>query len=508
MTQSQNINDIAANNSAIITAVTAAATASKVKQKENEQLVLLLAFLGKVKEELEALGSKSSSSMLGLNLGSVSSAIVTSDTPAASPTTPPPIGSTDNATNDNEAKMANNLCDALAQAAYFLSEMEAEIVGKYSLAANTDQTEVMAAQRKTSEQKLQDSIQQADQLFAEQQEEASESPWEKAFSIIASVFTTLIAVATGQPQVAALMILMTVLNDTGATNKIIGNSLGATLGVLAVTAVLSAGAGGAASGVRLAAALVVQNTVQMVTSTQGLQNIMQAIPMSDSERQKWTAIVTGILAVVALAAAAYGGNVMSKAVNAAQGAARGAQGAAQGAEAAAQGAEAAAEDAAQGAQAAQGELDGFAQFIDRNEAEGAAAAQAAAQDNSLLSKLAKLRTTIVNAVKGGVSKFSLNSPAALYGMQDLQKGFSIATSGLQVREGQINVDIGKNTGNTTADLAVIELMQTLMNMTSTSISDRQSIVSNQLQQSQSNQQVISSWLSGEKAFAQAYAQSV
>lgn len=431
---SQNLN---VNGNAATTAVAVGAITSKTKKKEEEALTQLLAFIEQLKEELETLGSKSPQALI-LQPQTSSTSVTPPPPPPPTPPTPQPS----NNLNDNETQMGANLCNALAEAAYYLSEMEASIIGKYDLNANQAQSDMIAAQQAFSAKFLQNAIEQADKITRKEEEQAHKSKIATIFSAIATAITSVIAFACGQPEIALLMIGMEIMNASGETNKLVGNSFYATLAVVAVTMFLSGGTGAIAGGMRLAIALMVQNMVQVLTSTAGLQNILKQIPMSESERDKVSMGLTITLAIVAVLAAIYAGSAMTN-------------------------------------------------VMDQEVGENA-------------SYLVKMRA----AIKAAVASINLSSPTTLMALLTFQRYATGAQALLEVRQGQLNIEIGEASKYSSEDYAVIEMMQALMDVMVKTVSDRQSIVSNQMQQSSAGQQTINSWLSGERAFSHVLASAV
>jgi hypothetical protein len=417
---SQNIN----NNAAILD-MPAVAMENKAKKKEQEALAKQQLFIQQMQEELA----------LAVSGDDVSE---TPPTPPTPPAAPPATQATSQKLNDNETAAGKSLCDALAEAAFYLSEMEASIVGKYNLSATQAQAKIMQAQQTFSAQMLQKAIQQADQITQEQEAQKHRSFWEKLCSVIVTAVTSAIAILAGQPEIAMLMIGMEVMNSTGTTSKLVGNSFLATLGVIAVTAILSGGAGALSGSARLGVALAIQNVIQVVTSTQGLANILKEIPMSEQEREKVTLGVTIGLMVLAVLSTIVAGGALTKTMDAAEGGA---------------------------------------------------------------SFLSKMRA----AIKTAVSSLELNSPRVMQFLEIVQKDTNAVSSALQIVEGKVNIDLAGQTEAMTGFYSMVDLIRSLMDAMAQTISERQSVVSSQTQQSSADQQTIFSWLSGERAFARALA---
>ncbi len=382
-----------------------------------------------------------------------------------------------------------SLAAVLAQAAYFLSEIEADIAGKYNLNKTQSDDLVVQSEQTLSKQRLNDAISQAKKIQAEQDAINRMNPIEKAFSVIASVLVAAFALLAGQPEVAALMIVMTVMNESGATNAIIGNNLGATLGMLAVVTVLSFGVGtmattgeaaevaaqagarvgqeaaeeageeaaeiaaenGAEQGPqaaksflskvldaimpRLSVALTIQNDIQMLLSTQAIQNIAKAANLSQED----LAILTGILMAIAILSSVAAGKAL-----------------------------------ASGA----GEVEAVGQ--------GAAG---------------KLKA----ALKTFISKLNLNNPKVLFGMRALQNAFNAGTSGMQIAQGTIELNQANLTKAMADDYAIIDLVQTLMAVANNGIANSEQQVNTLLKGHQDGTGMISSWLDGQRQFTQVLA---
>lgn len=413
-------------------------SAEKAKKNQTAELIQLSAILQEMEESIGSIGAKPASTS---SSSTASNAQVQNSTPS-------------------NGSYRGNLGSALAQAAYYLEMIEGLVAGKYNQSSTESDNTVMQAYSAFNNKTIADEASQCQQIQAQQEAAANESFWQRVFSVIATVIVAAISILCGQPEIALLTIGLLAMNETGATSKIMGNSIYATIAVLAVVSILSFGAGSAATveteaeevaqtllaraakllTPSLRAGLVIQNDVQvlLLSQSQGLQNILQEIPMSTDEKQKLTTILTYILTAIAILTAL---TMSSSMVNAAQGA-----------------------------------------------------------DEEATTLAGKLR----NAIKALVKNLDLNNPAILSKMEKLQRLCLGIAAGLQVAQGVVEVKKGEMTQVLGTDQAILGMLQSLMIMLADMVQSNQTQINTLLKGHQTSTQAISSWLNAERAFAQMF----
>lgn len=411
------------------------------------------------------------------------------------------------ADNDSSSSQASgnyrgNLCDALAAAAFALEQLYALIGGKYSEKTTQDGYDVLNTLNQISQQKLQDTQNRCQEVQDALDAEARMSPIEKIFSAIAFALGALMCIITGNLGMAAVMIAMEIMNQTGATNKIIGDSAAASWALVGVTILLSCGQSLAMAGEEVAEdvaaqaeksiaakvaeafkpgtklgslAIAVQNTSQMLLSNNSFVNIMNSMPLSASEKTKLEAIIGVIIAAL---------GALSGCLSAA--------GAANGAKAAA--------GIAEEAGAANGAGQEI-EMVDLN-VNGVNAANNAANAEQEVGAIKSLLNRLRSSIMALVKNLKLDNPNVVYAVKTLQASTTITAGGLSIAEGATQMKLGNLTSEMTADLAMMMLYQTFMDIATEQIQSNLQTTANQVQSNRSGTQSISGWLDGQREAAQ------